>query len=156
ASEPAPTVASAAPQVTKAIAAVVDRALAFEKTERWADARAMAGALEEACARVYGTLRPGVTPRPETSGPLLPRAVRRARWRWRGGLGPAAVLGAGAVAPARARRSPAPHDGVAEAAPSAPSSSAPLAAAAESAPSASAPAPALAPAPAPVSRAQTS
>ncbi len=48
ASRPAPPVASVAPQVPAAIAAVVDRALAFDRRERFPDARAMRAALAEA------------------------------------------------------------------------------------------------------------
>ena len=47
-SVPAPQLASFAPRVPQAIAAVVDRALAFDKADRWPSAKAMRDALVEA------------------------------------------------------------------------------------------------------------
>lgn len=46
---PAPLVRSVAPHVPAAIAKVIDRALAFERSERWPNARAMHLALRNAC-----------------------------------------------------------------------------------------------------------
>jgi serine/threonine-protein kinase len=48
---PARALASVAPHVPEAIAAVVDRALSLNASERWPDARAMQMALREACRR---------------------------------------------------------------------------------------------------------
>jgi serine/threonine protein kinase len=47
---------SVAPDVAPSIAAVVDRALAFDKAARWLTSRAMQGALEEACALAFATV----------------------------------------------------------------------------------------------------
>jgi serine/threonine protein kinase len=47
-SVPAPQLASLAPHVPQAIAAVIDRALAFDKADRWPSAKAMRDALAEA------------------------------------------------------------------------------------------------------------
>lgn len=48
ASRPAPSLATLAPQVPPAVVAIVDRALAFEKSARWPDARAMHQAVRDA------------------------------------------------------------------------------------------------------------
>ena len=48
ASRPAPSLATLAPQVPQSIVAIVDRALAFEKSARWPDARAMHQAVRDA------------------------------------------------------------------------------------------------------------
>ena len=48
ATRPAPPLSSVAPDVPEAVAAVVDRALAFEREQRWADAGAMREAVREA------------------------------------------------------------------------------------------------------------
>jgi serine/threonine-protein kinase len=52
---PARPLAEVAPQVPEAVRAVVDRALAFRKDERWPDARSMALALRRACESALGT-----------------------------------------------------------------------------------------------------
>ena len=54
-SRPARLLGSVAPDIAPALAAVVDRALAFDKAGRWPDARAMQGAIQEASARAFGT-----------------------------------------------------------------------------------------------------
>jgi serine/threonine-protein kinase len=54
ATEPAPPLASVAPDVPAPIAAVVDRALAFAPEQRWPDAAAMQTALAAAHREVYG------------------------------------------------------------------------------------------------------
>jgi serine/threonine-protein kinase len=46
--KPAPPIRSIQPDVPKAVAAIIDRALAFERNERWPDARAMQQAVREA------------------------------------------------------------------------------------------------------------
>ncbi|MBK7827396.1 protein kinase [Nannocystis sp.] len=63
ATEPAPGLASVAPEVPAAIAAVVDRALAFAPDQRFADAAAMQAAIAAAHLAVFGA---GIeaTPRP--------------------------------------------------------------------------------------------
>jgi serine/threonine-protein kinase len=48
--KPAPPLRSAQPEVPAAVAAVIDRALAFEREDRWPDAASMAQALREAAA----------------------------------------------------------------------------------------------------------
>ncbi|MBV9949318.1 MAG: serine/threonine protein kinase, partial [Myxococcales bacterium] len=53
-SRPARTIGSVAPDVPPALAAVIDRALAFDKEARWPSARAMREALLVARARAYG------------------------------------------------------------------------------------------------------
>jgi len=50
--EPAPALASVAPHVPAVVASIVDRALAYQKTERWPDARAMQTALREAYQQI--------------------------------------------------------------------------------------------------------
>jgi len=54
ASERARPLASVAPQVPAPVAAVIDRALAFEKIDRWPSAQAMAEALARADQAAYG------------------------------------------------------------------------------------------------------
>ncbi len=56
----APKVASLAPNTPSALAAVIDRALEFEKIKRWPDARAMQAALDESRASV--TMQPAPPP----------------------------------------------------------------------------------------------
>lgn len=60
--KPATLVAAAAPRVSASVAAVVDRALAFEKEARWPDARSMREALQlayrEACGAPIETAAP--------------------------------------------------------------------------------------------------
>jgi serine/threonine-protein kinase len=46
----APSLATLAPEVSPALVAIIDRALAFDKTERWPDARSMQAALRAATA----------------------------------------------------------------------------------------------------------
>ncbi len=64
ATERAPPLSSIAPDVPAPIAAVVDRALAFAKTDRWPDARAMQAALRDAHARAFGRPMPALPPVP--------------------------------------------------------------------------------------------
>ena len=54
ATKKARSVASVAADVPTAVAAVIDRALAFEKTERWLNAKEMLEALRKACIEVTG------------------------------------------------------------------------------------------------------
>jgi serine/threonine-protein kinase len=54
ATAPAPPLASVAPHVPQRLAAVVDRALCFEKAMRWPDATAMRDALREASLAMFG------------------------------------------------------------------------------------------------------
>jgi serine/threonine-protein kinase len=53
---PAPTVRSLVPDAPHAVARVVDRALAFDKADRWADAREMSLAVREAYRELTGGL----------------------------------------------------------------------------------------------------
>jgi serine/threonine protein kinase len=52
----APSLASVLPECPADIAAVIDRALAFEKADRWADAGAMRSALEEVATAAFGSV----------------------------------------------------------------------------------------------------
>jgi serine/threonine-protein kinase len=52
-------VASVAPALSPEVAAVIDRALSFDKVERWRDARTMANELARAYAMTYGVHIPG-------------------------------------------------------------------------------------------------
>jgi eukaryotic-like serine/threonine-protein kinase len=68
ASQRARSIASIAPEVSSTVAAVIDRALAFEMSERWATAGAMRDALDSAYLALYGRPIAGsVGPRPSTS-----------------------------------------------------------------------------------------
>ncbi|MGO8999976.1 MAG: protein kinase domain-containing protein [Polyangiaceae bacterium] len=57
------SISSVAPEVPKAIAAVIDKALAFQKAERWASAKEMREALAKACVEATGG---PVAPLPKT------------------------------------------------------------------------------------------
>jgi serine/threonine-protein kinase len=61
---PAPSLASLAPDVPAPIAAIVDRALAFDKEQRWPDARAMEEAIQSAYTALYG----GAVDAPDSEG----------------------------------------------------------------------------------------
>jgi eukaryotic-like serine/threonine-protein kinase len=54
ASEKAKTLKEAAPHAPDAIVEIVDRALAFEKADRWPDARSMQRALADGCKAAFG------------------------------------------------------------------------------------------------------
>jgi eukaryotic-like serine/threonine-protein kinase len=54
ATRPARSLATVAPEIPSALVEVIDRSLAFEKEERWASARAMREALEEAHRATFG------------------------------------------------------------------------------------------------------
>ncbi len=54
ATRPAPRLREIAPSVPEGFAAVVDRALAFQRADRFADARVMRGALRQASVGVFG------------------------------------------------------------------------------------------------------
>jgi serine/threonine protein kinase len=54
ATRPAPPLRQLAPAVPNALAAVVDRALAFQRADRFPDARGMRGALRQAAASAFG------------------------------------------------------------------------------------------------------
>jgi serine/threonine-protein kinase len=53
---PARSLASVQPDVPHDISTIIDRALAFKKSDRWANAVAMREALREAALRLYGTV----------------------------------------------------------------------------------------------------
>ena len=69
ATEPAPLLASVSPDVPPSVAALVDRALAFDKNDRWPSAAAMRDAVDEAYKAIFA--RP---PSPTDLVPLLPAA----------------------------------------------------------------------------------
>lgn len=54
ATKPAPSILTVAPNMPASLAAVVDRALAFERDDRWESARAMQTAVRDAYASAYG------------------------------------------------------------------------------------------------------
>ncbi|HEX3774763.1 MAG TPA: protein kinase [Polyangiaceae bacterium] len=54
ATRPAPPLRKAAPIVPDALASVIDRALAFQRSDRFDDARTMRGALRQAASTVFG------------------------------------------------------------------------------------------------------
>jgi eukaryotic-like serine/threonine-protein kinase len=60
ATRPARSLSSVLPDVPSPVAYVVDRALAFDRGERWQDARAMQNALREAYQEVFGEPMPSV------------------------------------------------------------------------------------------------
>ncbi len=74
---PAPPVASLEPGVHAAVAAVVDRALAFEKPRRWPDARAMQNAVRHAYQEMHRapiSTHPKLTVPPSVADRTLPSA----------------------------------------------------------------------------------
>jgi serine/threonine-protein kinase len=101
--KPAPSLRSVAPEVPPSIAAVVDRALAFDRGARWPDARAMQRALRDAARGVglapAAIVVPALGPAAQSAAPSLlgatlavtPRGPRR-----RAAIG-AAIAGLGLV-----------------------------------------------------------
>ena len=127
-SEPARSLRAVAPEVPEAIAEVVDRATAFDKADRWPDARSMQEALAKASAKVcrstlalpaaHGTATATITSRPPgpwVATPLPPalsvrpssrrrrRESRRTSWSL---LVLAALVGIGASLFAARRSTP--------------------------------------------------
>lgn len=90
ATTPAPLIRSVAPRVPAKIANVIDRALAFERSARWPNARGMQQALRSACPEIAGdafTESPGQETIPETKPVVIRHPMRTAR-QWLGpGLG---------------------------------------------------------------------
>ena len=89
---PAPPIASLLPTVPIPVVEVVDKALAFSRTDRWTDARTMQQAVRRRPtkrSRGYRQRRPasrsmmrGPSPRPTpTPSPRRPRCSRRCLWR---------------------------------------------------------------------------
>lgn len=70
-SHPAPPLRSVAPHVPERVAAVVDRALAFAREERFRDARRMLRAVR-AAERTLAKLEGGLPPRPRAGEPIAP------------------------------------------------------------------------------------
>ncbi len=68
ATTPAPSLTSVIPDAPAAIVAIVDKALAFAKKDRWESAAAMRDAIAAACKDEFGT-----TPSPKTLAPLVSR-----------------------------------------------------------------------------------
>jgi hypothetical protein len=105
ASRPARPLASVVPDIPPAVAAIVDKALGFSKSERWPHARAMQQAIEAVFATLYKAPPPpkrgAAVAMPGASGPLPAVVIaptlnadagrRRARLIW------AAALCAGAL-----------------------------------------------------------
>jgi eukaryotic-like serine/threonine-protein kinase len=60
--KPAVPLATAAPHVSPQVASLVDKALAFEKKDRWPDARAMREAIREAYSEMHGAPISNATP----------------------------------------------------------------------------------------------
>jgi serine/threonine-protein kinase len=78
ATKPARSLASLAPDVPGPVAAVIDRALAFDKGERWASATAMRDALRAACIEATGAPIPPL-PRSPPQVSALAASVSPAR-----------------------------------------------------------------------------
>jgi serine/threonine protein kinase len=91
----APPIRSIAPEIPAPIAAVVDRALSFERDARWPDARSMQRALREAGRGVEALLPAGSAAPP-------PRGARGEI----AAVSTPSLLGATLAIPARPRRSP--------------------------------------------------
>jgi serine/threonine protein kinase len=73
-SRPARSLALVAPDVPAVLASVVDRALMFEKSARWSDARAMQSALAGAYRDAFGTPIPEADEEDDDDGPHTPPA----------------------------------------------------------------------------------
>jgi serine/threonine-protein kinase len=73
--KPARSVLTVAPDVPPAVAAVVDRALAFEQDDRFQSARAMQEALRDAARGAVGPSRPSITLIPPRPGEIVPTAT---------------------------------------------------------------------------------
>jgi serine/threonine protein kinase len=76
ATQPVRSLASVAPSVPSAVVAVVDRALAFRREDRWESAGAMRDALREACDDAFGS--PASDVRPTTRFVVVDGALRAA------------------------------------------------------------------------------
>jgi serine/threonine-protein kinase len=104
--QPARSLASVAPEVPGSVGRLVDRALAYEKEQRWADA----GAMQESVRHAYHHLS-DPDDEPQAEGRLIPRAVEQTLPvppTWIGDL-PAtspAMTTSGIAASARARTAP--------------------------------------------------
>jgi serine/threonine-protein kinase len=61
ATQPAPSLATVAPEVSAALVSVVDRALAFYRDQRWTDASQMRSALESAYRSAFGSAVPSLS-----------------------------------------------------------------------------------------------
>jgi serine/threonine-protein kinase len=113
-SEPARSLAEVAPGVSPAVVSIVDRALAFEMSARWASAREMARALAEASGEPFAS-EPGPAP-DRRRGVRLGMAL---------GAVVLAAVGAGIAAKTRALGTPQPAAAPAPVSKSAPQHSAP-------------------------------
>jgi serine/threonine protein kinase len=146
ATKPAPLLAAVTADVPSAVAAIVDKALAFDPTERWASAREMQQAVRAAGVMFSKPIRADVSPFAETLAvsssqsvrpPALPTAVpgmqetrsgaplrKVAPWMWAlGGLGLVTVAGwaAGVTRPSQPAAAPSTSEGSASSTPPAPS-----------------------------------
>ena len=81
ATRPAPPLASVAPAVPAALAAVVDRCLAKDPVDRWATGEALAEALETALAAAPATARAAAVALPPDVPTVLGAAQASAIWR---------------------------------------------------------------------------
>jgi serine/threonine protein kinase len=102
--KPPRSVLAVAPDVPPAVAAVVDRALAFDQKDRFQSARAMQEALRDAAKSAGGPSRPSITLIPPRPGEIVPSATAHtvhgitgsralsARGRLFAGLGAAVAL----------------------------------------------------------------
>ncbi|HEY8089145.1 MAG TPA: serine/threonine-protein kinase, partial [Polyangiaceae bacterium] len=75
ATQPARAIATVAPEIPAPVAAIVDRAVAFARDDRWASARAMAAAIEEAHLALHGEALTRAALTPLSSDRNLPTVV---------------------------------------------------------------------------------
>jgi serine/threonine-protein kinase len=93
--EPVPSILVARPDVPRACARIIDRALAFDAKDRWADADAMRVAVREA-RESPEAVETAPAPQDGEHGAMAPRSSARARWR-RVGRVVVVALGLGAL-----------------------------------------------------------
>ncbi len=75
ATKPAPSILSVMPSIDRTIATAIDRALAFDRTARWSDARAMASALDRGRAMSPVRAAHAVRPSPVEAAPAVRRST---------------------------------------------------------------------------------
>lgn len=123
ATRPAPRLRSLSEELPEAIAAIVDRALAYEKSERFPNARAMQAELRGLLGLAAAPTPLDQATTPEVEAVKVPRAAPSTLWRWGLLLGAALVLLALFArhrAPSAAQPSHAPEPSAANIAPIAP------------------------------------
>jgi len=115
-------VRTVAPDISPHIAVVIDRALAFEKPDRWNDARSMQAAIADAYAAAFGSNAPeldahgsaafaGVASMPPASSATSDRPSPRSSSRWTPARRPSGGSTTAAVSHAGRRRSSRPPRG---------------------------------------------